>query len=197
MTTNVNTNNNKIIVGLAAIIAVAIIASMAISFSPTETMLSPENIPEKTNPSSAFPESPVSPGESYAKELLEKNTKIFFGEDYLAENTNLVKLRAKYHNNELLWSTNFEVVPNNRGGMKFGLKDGSPKNAFYGGPVIMWYKTGPDAEIEYSGAKMVEGLGPTITITDVVPYEWGLVYHETPPPQILKIMSDNDITLHY
>lgn len=153
----------------------------------------------KANPTSAtFEQKIIKPsGESYAKELLEKNTKIFFGEDYLAENTNLVKLRAKYHNNELLWSTNFEVVPNNRGGMKFGLKDGSPKNAFYGGPVIMWYKTGPDAEIEYSGAKMVEGLGPTITITDVVPYEWGLVYHETPPPQILKIMSDNDITLHY
>ena len=148
-------------------------------------------------PSSVLPGSSVSPGESYAKELLEKNTKVLFGEDYLTENTNLVRLHAKNHNNELLWSTNFEVIPNDRGGMNFKFKDGTPKNAFYGGPVIMWYKTGPNTEIEYSGVKLVRGPGGSIPITDVIPTEWGLVYCENPPSQILKIMSDNDITLHY
>ena len=83
------------------------------------------------------------------------------------------------------------------GGMKFGFKDGTPKNAFYGGPVILWYKTTPESEIEYSGVKVMTGPSARTTIVDVIPVEWGFEYYETPPPQILKIMSDNDIKLYY
>jgi len=132
-----------------------------------------------------------------ARELLEKNMKALFAEEHLVDNTNLAKLRARYFDNELYWNTDFEVVPNDRGGMKLGFKDGTPENAFYGGPIIMWYKTSLDSPIEYSGVKMMTGPNSKETIVDVIPVEWGLEYYETPPPQILKIMSDNDIKLHY
>ena len=134
---------------------------------------------------------------SYARELLEESMEALFAEEHLVDNTNLVKLRARYFDNELYWNTDFEVVPNGRGGMKFGFKEGTPENAFYGGPIIMWYKTSLDSPIEYSGVKMMTGSSSKETIVDVIPAEWGLEYYETPPPQILKIMSDNDIKLHY
>ena len=133
---------------------------------------------------------------SYARELLEKNMKALFAEEHLVDNTNLAKLYARYRENELYWNTDFELTPNGYGGMKFGFKDGTPKNAFYGGPVILWYKTTPESEIEYSGVKVMTGPSARTTIVDVIPVEWGFEYYET-PPQILKIMSDNDIKLHY
>jgi len=134
---------------------------------------------------------------SYARELLEESMKAIFAEDHLVDNTNLVRLSARYQDNELYWNTDFEVVPNDRGGMKFGFKDGVPENAFYAGPIIMWYKTSLDSPIEYTAARMISTPVSKRTIVDVIPVEWGFEYYETPPPQVLKIMSDNDIKLHY
>ena len=189
----VTKNNSKIIlvaiIVFAAILIVAMLngtSSKAVipAVSGTENVVSNDITPSLLE-------------KNEARELLEESMKAIFAEDHLVDNTNLVRLSARYQDNELYWNTDFEVVPNDRGGMKFGFKDGVPENAFYAGPIIMWYKTSLDSPIEYTAARMISTPVSKRTIVDVIPVEWGFEYYETPPPQVLKIMSDNDIKLHY
>ncbi|MFA7170232.1 MAG: hypothetical protein WC178_05295 [Candidatus Paceibacterota bacterium] len=192
----VNKNNSKII--LAAIIVIAAILIVAMLNNGTSPKI---NVPvETTSEVENIASNDIAPSllkKNEARELLEKNMEALFAEEYLVENTNLAKLYARYRENELYWNTDFELTPSGYGGMEFGFKDGTPENAFYGGPVILWYKTTPESEIEYSGVKVMTGPSARTTIVDVIPVEWGFEYYETPPPQVLKIMSDNDIKLHY
>jgi len=75
-------------------------------------------------------------------------------------------------------------------------KEDVPKNSFYSGPVLLWWREEPGGEVFYEGRFISLVIGASEPLREK-PYEYGIETYADPPPEVIKVLSDNNVKLIY
>lgn len=192
-------NNGKIIIGFAAIIVAVIIVMNATA--PTPQLVSQSPILNPGDNVDPIIESKQSSEFDDMWELMDiMMADVARDDEKLEQLSNLVYLHARNNKNEVLWNPEglqitalYESKPNE---LYHGFVN-SPENSIYVGPIIFWWRENEGDKILYEASFSVVHEGVMSSWRNSKPYEYGILTYPDPPPEIIKVLSDNNIKLIY
>jgi len=207
MTTTVSKNKVPMSIIFAGIgLMVVMLAVSASTFMNNSNNVVPpsesNNVPETSSNDmpSASTKDPTVFDKSYAQYLLDQSMASATKDAKAWEMTSeFILLYIKGNKNDLTWSpekvTLIEGKNSNYGSLYFGLDDSTGKS-FYAGPVVRWCQEKPGDPITYE-VPFIATTGGDFTEWREIPYKYGIETYTNPPPEILKIFSDNNAKLIY
>ena len=206
MTTTVSNNNGKIII-VAALICLFAFAIVNMESVPEVSPSIPEEAISNNpnNPSNAFTNAPKDPtvfDENHAQYLLDEVMKAYTNDEKAWKKTSeLMYLHTRNCEKEgVLWNPEelrvgeFKNSPSKVA--YFGFAEDAPKNSFYAGPVVIWWREKPGGEIFYAPL-FVSTDASYSPWRDNIPYECGLKTCSNPPREVVEVLNSKNIKLIY
>ena len=164
----------------------------------TSSALNPSE--QTTNSVVNDPEDPTVFDEIHAKELLDQiwtgTLKSEYAWNQVLKAITIDIKGYEYKKEGLVWTPERVVIEENNGILFHGLKSTAGENTFYAGPVVRWWQEKPGSEVFYEATFLVTTGGSYHEWREKA-YRYGVEVYADPPPEVIKVLSDNNVKLIY